>query len=152
MPFRKEIISRDFPHLFNQMAFVRSFDFFFWDFMFMCHAKVKPEHMFLELKRIFKQENFIKSLTFKQMHGIKLKNFNSEQLDHALQNFVDRGIHTFGLLKANKLDRKINNSIFKLFGEIFCDINYSALSTTDLLAQSCFFENEIKKEFASSVL
>lgn len=144
VPYRKEIILKDYSGLYDKMIYVRSFDFLFWDLMFMCNSKVPPQHMLLELKRIFKEDNFINSLKAKEVYGIKVKSFDDEKLDNMLLNFIERSINVFGILKDNNLNGKVYFAMLKIFGEIFCEFDNIALQAPDVLAKAYFNDLQVE--------
>lgn len=122
----------DYAHL----KYVRPFDFFFYDFAFMCHLNTSVEN---EKKQcvdcIVQEEEFFNILKSKEAFGLKLKTENPSLLARCMEKFVELGNKAFHMNRNGKLGLKLYKVLFGIFGRCFYNV-WSMLNEEDILAET----------------
>ena len=72
--YRVKSIEKFFPELKTEMQYVRSFDFFFWDFFLMAKNRVPEDCIAYTCKGIFEEKLFLNTIKDKERFGLILKN------------------------------------------------------------------------------
>lgn len=105
------------------LRYIRSFDFFFWDFFLMAKNNVKEEHIAETCKGIFKEPLFLASIKDKERYGLKLKNYTEEDIEE----FVNLAYYAFKDIKAYHKSASMYKVFLGLFGTYF----YTRVSDED---------------------
>ena len=115
---------------------VRIFDFFFFDFAFMCHLNTASDKMMRQcVDGIAKEEEFLKLLMQKEKYGLKLKSNKINDLQKYMKKFVKLGSRAFEEVKRGRNDMKIYLILFGIFGKCFYETQ-SDLDKRDILADT----------------
>lgn len=129
--YRVNSLAKFFPEKKEELQYVRSFDFFFWDFFLMAKNRVKEDYIVHTCKTIFETELFKNTLKAKERYGVKL----TEITDKKIEEFVKIAYNAF-------IDIKTYNkrlSMLKVFCGLFAHYFYELtdhVNTIDILAQS----------------
>ena len=123
----------------EDLFYIRSFDFFFWDFFLMAKNCVKEEFIAETLKGIFREQLFLDTLKSKEKYGLKLKNYTDEDIEA----FTNNAYYAFKDIKTYNKNMSMYKVFLGLFGKYFYDLTedkntVEILSRTykDLLANS----------------
>lgn len=129
--YRINSLKKFFPEMLEELKYVRSFDFFFWDFFLMAKNRVKEEYVFETCKSIFKTELFQNTLKAKELYGLKLKEISDDEI----KEFVKFAYIAFIDIKTN--NKKL--SMYKVFLGLFT-LNFyeivQEINSCDILSQS----------------
>jgi len=129
--YRVNSLSKFFPEKKDELQYVRSFDFLFWDFFLMAKNRVKEEYIVQTIKSIFKTELYQKTLKAKERYGIKLKDITEIKIEA----FVKIAYNAFIDIKT--YNKKL--SMYKVFLGLFAHYFYELtdnINVVDILAQS----------------
>lgn len=128
--------SRFTPEEYDDLKYVRPFDFFFYDFGFMCHLNTSVDTMKKYLiEGIVKEEEFRKILKSKEKYGLALKSEKIEDLERYMDKFIEFGNSVYHLIKDNNLGLKLYLILFGIFGVCFYNIT-GELNDQDILAET----------------
>ena len=135
--YRVKSLTKFFPSKIDELKFVRSFDFFFWDFFLMAKNNVKQDCVIHTCKTIFETELFKKTLKHKELYGLKLLEITNKNI----KSFVELAYGAF--LDIKSCNKKL--SMVKVFAILFAYCFYELtenINKVDLLAKSAkeFFE------------
>ena len=121
---------------YEELKFVRPFDFFFYDFGFMCHLNTSIDNMKKQcVDGIVREPEFLNILKSKERFGLKLRSENVEELARYMDKFVEFGGSAFNLIRDNKLGLKLYRVLFGIFGLCFYNID-GKLNDDDVLAET----------------
>ncbi len=115
----------------EDLKYIRSFDFFFWDFFLMAKNNIKEEYIVQTCKGIFEEELFQQSLKSKEKFGVKLKKYTDEDIE----TFVNLAYYAFKDIKAYHINMSMYKVFLGLFANYFYEIN-GELNTIDILAKT----------------
>ena len=115
--YRLEAINKFHKNLKNEMRYIRSFDFFFWDIFLLFKSRMSVQYVVENCNRNLNENLFQETLKDKKRLGLKLKEITNEKLNE----FVELCYYAFidiKLLNKNLSLFKVSTSIFaKLFYE-----------------------------------
>lgn len=121
---------------FDELKFVRPFDFFFHDFGFMCHLNTDIENIKKNcVDGIVRTEDFRAVLKSKEAYGLELKSENLDDLCECMNRFCELGSMAFKLIRGNNMPLKLYRVFFGLFGTCFYNLNEN-LDTNDVLCET----------------
>ena len=129
--YRVNSLTKFFPKKKDELQYVRSFDFFFWDFFLMAKNRVKEEHIVHTCKTIFETELFKNTLKAKERYGVVL----TEVTDEKIEKYVKLAYNAFIDIKT--YNKKL--SMLKVFAGLFGYFFYKStkdINTVDILAKS----------------
>lgn len=136
--YRVNSLSKFFPNKKDELQYVRSFDFFFWDFFLMAKNRVKEEHVIHTVKSIFETELFQNTLKAKERYGVKLLEITNEKIE----TFVKLAYNAFIDIKSYNKRLSMLKVFLGLFGKLFYQIADN-VNTHDILARSYVDFNEL---------
>ena len=116
----------------EDLFYIRSFDFFFWDFFLMAKNCVKEEYIAETLKGIFKEQLFLDTLKSKEKYGLKLKNYTDEDIEA----FTNNAYYAFRDIKTYNKNMSMYKVFLGLFGKYFYDI-VEDKNTVEILSRTC---------------
>ena len=116
--YRVNSLTKFFPHKKDELQYVRSFDFFFWDFLLMAKNRVKEEHIVHTIKSIFETELFQNTIKAKERYGIKLANIT----DQKIEEFVNVAYNAFIDIKSYNKRLSMLKVLCGLFGHFFFEM------------------------------
>ena len=93
---RIKSLTKFYPNKKSELQYVRSFDFFFWDFCLMLKNNVKKEYILHTCKTIFETQLFQQSLKHKERYGLKLQKITDKQI----VKFINLARHAFIDIKS----------------------------------------------------
>lgn len=132
---RDVVFSNYFAKDYDELKFVRPFDFFFYDFAFMCHLNTSLETMKKQcVDGILQDPEFLKILKSKEQYGLELKSENLSQMSEYMNRFVEFGNKAFHMLRNERHDLKLYPVLFSIFGKCFFDTT-DYLNDIDILAE-----------------
>lgn len=129
--YRVNSIKHFFPNKIEEMQYVRSFDFFFWDFFLMAKNRVPEEFIAQTCIGIFEEQLFKDTIKDKQRYGLKLKNFT----DDDIKSFVKLAYYAFRDIKSYNKKLSMYKVFLGLFGVFFYDLTNN-VSTNDILSKT----------------
>ena len=129
--YRVKSISKFFPNKIDEMQYVRSFDFFFWDFFLMAKNRVKEEHIVHTCKTIFETELFQNTLKSKEQYGLHLL----EITDKKIEDFVKLAYNAFIDIKTYNKKLYMTKVFAGLFAHFFFELKEDA-NPVDLVVKS----------------
>lgn len=130
--FRKYFTDEEY----EELKYVRPFDFFFHDFGFMCHLNTNVDNIKKQcVDGIAHEKEFLNILKSKERYGLKLKSENVEDLARYMDKFVDCGNRAYHKIKDESLGLKLYRVFFGLFGECFYDV-VGQLDDKDVLSET----------------
>lgn len=130
--FRKYFTDEEY----EELKYVRPFDFFFHDFGFMCYLNTDISNMKKQcVDGIVKEKEFFNILKSKEKYGLKLKSENVDELAKCMDKFVDYGNKAFRKIKEESLGIKLYRVFFGLFGKCFYDV-VGKLDSEDVLSET----------------
>ena len=137
--FRKEIGDKNFPRLSYYFRHVRLFDFFFWNLEFMCNLEIEPAIMAKECLRLFREEEFKRTLAEKEAFGLKLKTMTNEELSLSCLQFSKIILKTFEKIKRSSFYHNTYFCLAFIFASLFFEWETDKLVTTDVFAKAVSF-------------
>ena len=129
--YRVRSIEKFYPALKTEMQYVRSFDFFFWDFFLMAKNRVPEECIAYTCKGIFAEKLFLDTITDKARYGLKLKDYT----DSDIETFVRLAYYAFRDIKSYNKKLSMYKVFLGLFGKIFYDLT-ERVNDLDILAKT----------------
>lgn len=129
--YRVHSIEKFYPALKTEMQYVRSFDFFFWDFFLMAKNRVPEECIAYTCKGIFAEKLFLDTITDKARYGLKLKDYT----DSDIETFVRLAYYAFRDIKSYNKKLSMYKVFLGLFGKIFYDLT-ERVNDLDILAKT----------------
>lgn len=133
---RDVIFKKYYSNEISDMENIRPFDFFFYDFAFMCHLDLDEKIKMLQcVDGIVKEKEFLKILKSKEKYGLKLKSNKVEDLQKFMAQFVRLGTIAFNEVKKVREDVKIYPILFGIFGKCFYE-SKDNLNDEDILAET----------------
>lgn len=121
---------------FDELKYVRPFDFFFHDFGFMCHLNTDIKNIKKNcVDGIVRTKDFKEVLKSKEAYGLVLKSENVEDLCSCMNRFCELGSIAFRLIRGNSMPLKLYRVFFGLFGVCFYNAS-GMLNTNDVLAET----------------
>ena len=157
---RDVVFSIYFAKDYDELKFVRPFDFFFYDFAFMCHLNTRIDTIKKQcVDGILQDPEFLKILKSKEQYGLKLKSENINLLSQYMAKFVEYAQTAFNIIRSERSSLKLYIVLFAIFGKCFYDID-GHLNDIDILASSiaqlndCICDESIfvKELFGESVV
>lgn len=133
---RKNVCEKYFPKTKDFMLNVRTFDYFFWNFLFMCNVNVSHENAVKECLRIFNEKEFVLSLKAKQSFGLKYKRLNDNELLNSIKTFCKKGKSIFNKSKASTTKINVYFELSALFATLFFDYDIEKLNVIDVTAKA----------------
>ena len=94
---RIKSLTKFYPDKKSELQYVRSFEFFFWDFCLMLKNNVKKEYILHTCKTIFETQLFQQSLKHKEQYGLKLQKITDKQI----VKFINISRHAFIDIKSS---------------------------------------------------
>ena len=129
--YRVNSLSKFFPEKKEELQYVRSFDFFFWDFFLMAKNRVKEEHIVHTIKSIFETELFKNTLKAKEMYGVRLTQITNKKI----KKFVKIAYNAFIDIKTYSKTLSMFKVFLGLFAHFFYELSENA-NTADILVRS----------------
>lgn len=129
--YRVKSLTKFFPDKKKEFQYVRSFDFFFWDFFLMAKNRVQEEHIVHTIKSIFETELFQNTIKDKERYGVHLTKITDEKI----QEFVKLAYNAFIDIKTYNKKLSMLKVFMGLFGYYFYE-NTENINTIDILAKS----------------
>lgn len=121
---------------YEELKYIRPFDFFFHDFGFMCHLNTDINNMKKQcVDGIVHEKEFFNILKSKEKYGLKLKSENVDDLARCMDKFVDCGNKAYHEIRENSLGLKLYRVFFGLFGECFYNV-VDKLDSDDVLSET----------------
>ena len=130
--YRLKSIEKYFPLKQEELQYIRSFDFFFWDFFLMAKNKVNEENIYKACISIFETNLFKETLKSKKSYGLKLlPNYKNN-----LKEFVKIAYYAFNDIKEHNKTM----SMIRVFAGLFAYFFYQTecLNLVDFLAKSAY--------------
>ena len=129
--YRVSSLTKFFPEKKEELQYVRSFDFFFWDFFLMAKNRVKEEHIVHTCKSIFETELFQKTLKAKERYGLRLL----EITDKKIEDFVKLAYNAYIDIKTYNKRLYMTKVFAGLLAHFFFELTDN-VSKVDILARS----------------
>ena len=129
--YRVKSIEKFFPELKTEMQYVRSFDFFFWDFFLMAKNRVPEDCIAYTCKGIFEEKLFLNTIKDKERFGLILKNYTKEDIEM----FVRLAYYAFRDIKSYNKKLSMYKVFLGLFGKIFYNLS-DKVNDIDILVKS----------------
>lgn len=142
--YRMNAIETFYPDMKEDLQYIRSFDFFFWDFFLLAKNRMPEDYIFQVCKTNFDDELFQASIKDKQRFGLKLKQYEKKNLE----SFVKLAYYAFRDIKSYNKKLSMYKVFLGLFGKFFytlCD----NIDSSDILAEACL--RRLDKSSAESV-
>ena len=137
-------IEKFYPDMKVDLQYIRSFDFFFWDFFLNAKNRMPEEHIFNTCKKNFSEELFQNSLKDKERFGLKLRNYTEKDI----QEFVRLAYYAFRDIKSYNKKLSMYKVFLGLFGKFFYELS-EHIDTSDVLAEACI--RRLDKSSAESI-
>ena len=136
--YRVKSLTEHFPNIKDELQYVRSFDFFFWDFFLMAKNKVKKAYIVYTCKTIFATTLFRETLKDKQRYGLCLQEITDEKIN----KFVTLAYKAFIDIKSCNKQLSMVKVFSSLFACCFYEID-EKIETVDILARSARELNDL---------
>lgn len=130
--YRMEGIEKFYPDMKTDLQYVRSFDFFFWDFFLLAKNRMSEEHIVSVCKKNMADELFERTMKDKERFGLKLKNYSEQDVNE----FVRLAYYAFRDIKLYNKKLSMLKVFLSLFGKFFYDLT-EHVDTSDILAEAC---------------
>jgi len=128
--YRVQSLKKFFPSRWQELQYVRSFDFFFWDFFLMAKNRVKEEHIVATCESIFETGLFQNSIQDKERYGLRLKPITKEEI----ADFVKLAYNAFIDIKTYNKKLSMYQVFLGLFYHKFYELT-NEVDTRDILAK-----------------
>ncbi len=142
--YRMFAIENFYPEMKTDLQYVRSFDFFFWDFFLLAKNRVPESEIFETCKRNMSEELFLKTMKDKERFGLKMRRFS----DFDIENFVRLAYYAFRDIKSYNKKLSMFKVFLGLFGKFFYTLS-DRVDTSDVLAEACM--RRIDRSSAESI-
>ena len=119
--FREKIIRKNFPNLYEDMIYVRSLDFFFWDLLLMLKNEVLEENIVKTCATVFESNLFYLTIKSKERYGLKLIKYPEKML----KDYVQIANIAFKDVKTGNKQLSVVRIIITLFVIMFFEKNES---------------------------
>lgn len=129
--YRLNYIHHFHKNMEEDMKYVRSFDFFFWDFFMMAKNRVKEEYIAETCKSIFSEKLFLESLLDKERYGLKLKTYTGKDIEA----FVKLAYYAFIDIKSYNKKFSMYKVFLSLFNHFFYD-GSDVIDSRDIVANT----------------
>lgn len=121
---------------YEELRYVRPFDFFFHDFGFMCHLNTDVGNIKRQcVDGIVREKEFFNILKSKEKYGLRLKSENVDDLAVCMDRFVDYGNKAYHKIFDEGLGLKLYRVFFGIFGKCFYDV-VGELDREDVLSET----------------
>lgn len=127
-------------NMIDDFLYTRNFEFMIWELIIMNNIGVDKEGLILEMTNIFKEENFKKSVNYRDKYGIKLINYSNDELDIKVREYVNICLDLIELINNNNLDLRPFYVCQSLFISMFLTKSYNYIDTNDSLALA-YYDN-----------
>lgn len=125
----------------NDFLYTRSFEFMIWEMLIMNNVGVDTDGLVIEMKNIFKEEEFKASVNYRNKYGIKLIDYNDYELDIKVEEYIRTCLDMVEMITNNNLDIRPYYACLSLYCSMFvCESNHY-INTVDQLAL-CYFETK----------
>ena len=142
--YRIYAIENFYPDMKKDLQYIRSFDFFFWDFFLQAKNRMSEDYIFETCKKNLAEELFQKTLKDKERFGLKLKNYK----DDDIRNFVKLSYYAFRDIKSYNKKLSMLKVFLSIFGKFFYELS-DHIDTSDILAEACI--RRLDKSSAESI-
>ena len=142
--YRMYAIENFYPDMKKDLQYIRSFDFFFWDFFLLAKNRMTEEYIVETCKMNLADELFQRSLKDKERFGLKLKDY----IEQDVRDFVKLGYYAFRDIKSYNKKLSMYKVFLGLFGKFFYDLS-EHIDTSDVLAEACI--RRLDKSSAESI-
>ena len=142
--YRMYAIENFYPDMKKDLQYIRSFDFFFWDFFLLAKNRMTEEYIVETCKMNLADELFQQSLKDKERFGLKLKDYTEQDI----KDFVKLGYYAFRDIKSYNKKLSMYKVFLGLFGKFFYDLS-EHIDTSDVLAEACI--RRLDKSSAESI-
>ena len=129
--YRVKSLTKFFPEKKDELQYVRSFDFFFWDFFLMAKNRVELEHIVHTIKSIFETELFQNTIKAKERYGVRLLDVT----DNKIEEYVKIAYNAFIDIKTYNKKLSMLKVFAGLFAHFFYELTENA-NTVDILVRS----------------
>lgn len=142
--YRMHAINNFYPDMKVDLQYIRSFDFFFWDFFLNAKNRMPEEHIFNVCKRNMSEDLFQRTLKDKERFGLRLKDYT----ENDIKTFVKLAYYAFRDIKSYNKKLSMLKVFLGLFGKFFYDLS-ERIDTSDILAEACL--RRLDKSSAESI-
>lgn len=142
--YRMYAIENFYPDMKEDLQYVRSFDFFFWDFFLQCKNRMSEDYITETCLKNLNEELLQKSLKHKERFGLRLKNFS----ENDVKEFVSLAYYAFRDIKSYNKKLSIYKVCLSIFGKFFYKLS-DHIDTSDILAECCI--KRLDKSSAESI-
>ena len=130
--YRMEGIEKFYPDMKADLQYIRSFDFFFWNFFLLARNRMSEEYLVSVCKRNMAEDLFKRTMKDKERFGLKLKEYS----DQDIKEFVRLAYYAFRDIKSYNKKLSMLKVFLSLFGKFFYDLT-EHVDTSDILAEAC---------------
>lgn len=131
----------------NDFAYARMFDFMIWELLLLNSVGVDKDGLIYEIQEIFKEKDFIKSVTMREKYGLKYIIYNDQKLNELVKKYVQACIKIANDTEKYNLNIKPFYACLNLFVKLFISRNDKELNTSDIMANAYYeLENNLTEE------
>ena len=130
--YRMYAIENFYQDMKEDLKFIRSFDFFFCDFLFQCKNRISEDLIIENCKKNLNEKLLQASLKDKERFGLKLKQYTEKDI----VDFVKLAYYAFRDIKSYNKKLSIYKVCYGIFGKFFYDLTDN-VNTIDVLAKCC---------------
>lgn len=131
-PKIEKILAANTTPLHDEVLYARMFDFMPWEFVIFAATGVDGSGVDKEIRSIFHQPDFLRSVTYRSKYGITLRNMSSSELDEAAGEFVRKVLAAVRVCLSSGL--KVGDVVMGIFIRDFVEV-CGELDATDLLVR-----------------
>lgn len=139
---RRDLLNKSFnilkdkvdPNKIEDFAYVRVFDFMIWELLILNQLCVDYNGLLYEMNSIFNEEDFIKSVSYREKYGVSYNKNSKENLTSLVNRYVELCVHIANDVENNNLNIKPFYACVNLFVKMFMSRNDKELNLSDILA------------------
>lgn len=141
---RRDLLNKSFnilkdkvdPNKIEDFAYVRVFDFMIWELLILNQLCVDYNGLLYEMNSIFNEEDFIKSVSYREKYGVSYNKNSKENLTSLVNRYVDLCVKIANDVENNNLNIKPFYACVNLFVKMFMSRNDKELNLSDILASA----------------
>ena len=141
---RRDLLNKSFnilkdkvdPNKIEDFAYVRVFDFMIWELLILNQLCVDYNGLLYEMNSIFNEEDFIKSVSYREKYGVSYNKNSKENLTSLVNRYVELCVKIANDVENNNLNIKPFYACVNLFVKMFMSRNDKELNLSDILASA----------------
>lgn len=120
----------------DDFRYARIFDFMIWEIVIFNALGTNRNGMIKEMQNIFREEDFISGINYRNKYGITMKKFSYEELNKQVLFYVEFCMNIQDEIMKDGLALRPFYIDLYLFVKMFCDVDESKLDEKDVIARA----------------